>query len=179
MIEGVKLKQLDVHLDDRGYLMEVMRNDDKEFHHFPWEGLDGFGQVYISAVNPGIVKGFHMHEKQVDRIAVVKGNIKLVLMEIEKVEVTKIADAGLYMEPEFITYTEMEDRIKETMELYIGERNPMLVRIPVGILHGWTPITDEVALVMNVPTQPYNYEKPDEVRFPFDYMGYQWEVKNR
>ena len=48
MIDGVRIKQLVRHVDDRGYLMEILRDDDEMFIEF--------GQVYVSAVFPGIVK---------------------------------------------------------------------------------------------------------------------------
>ena len=49
MIDGVKLKDLNVMPDDRGYLMEMLRSDDEIFSKF--------GQVYISVGYPGVVKG--------------------------------------------------------------------------------------------------------------------------
>ena len=42
MIEGVKVKRLKVIPDERGLLMEMMRDDDEFFQKF--------GQVYLSVV---------------------------------------------------------------------------------------------------------------------------------
>ena len=51
MIEGVQIKQLKVHCDERGRLMELLRRDDKIFKKF--------GQVYMTTCYPGVVKGWH------------------------------------------------------------------------------------------------------------------------
>ena len=71
MIEGVKTKKLRVIPDERGYLMEMLRPD--------WEEYDKFGQVYITAVYPGVVKGWHYHKIQTDHFICVQGMAKVVL----------------------------------------------------------------------------------------------------
>jgi len=48
MIDGVATKRLRLIPDERGYLMEILRDDDKLFTQF--------GQVYVTACYPGIVK---------------------------------------------------------------------------------------------------------------------------
>ena len=47
-IDGVRTKALRVIPDERGRLMEILRCDDDLF--------EGFGQVYMTAVYPGVVK---------------------------------------------------------------------------------------------------------------------------
>ena len=61
MIAGVRTKQLTVHADERGRLMEILRRDDEVFV--------GFGQVYVTTVYPGIVKAWHYHKCQTDNLA--------------------------------------------------------------------------------------------------------------
>ena len=68
MIQGVATKTLKVIADERGYLMEMMRSDDPFFQKF--------GQCYLSVVYPGVVKGWHYHEKQTDHFVIVKGMAK-------------------------------------------------------------------------------------------------------
>ena len=58
MIEGVRIKRLSVHADERGFLMEILRSDDEVFERF--------GQVYLTTAYPGVVKAWHMHKKQTD-----------------------------------------------------------------------------------------------------------------
>jgi len=58
MIDGVVVKRLRVIPDERGFLMEILRNDDAFF--------ESFGQVYLSVAYAGVVKGWHYHQQQTD-----------------------------------------------------------------------------------------------------------------
>ncbi|MDP6669955.1 MAG: dTDP-4-dehydrorhamnose 3,5-epimerase family protein [Candidatus Krumholzibacteria bacterium] len=134
MIDGVIIKDLKRIADERGYLMEILRDDDEFF--------DRFGQTYVSAVEPGVVKAWHYHREQTDHAVCVSGMIKLVMHDDREGSPTK----------------------GETQVLFIGDRNPQLVRIPKGVYHGWKGISTFPSLVINVPDRHYDYENPDEYR---------------
>src|SRR4029079_1271696 len=70
---AVHVKPLKVIADERGYLMEMMRNDDPFFQRF--------GQTYVSVAYPGVVKGWHYHKIQTDHFVIVKGIMKDVMSE--------------------------------------------------------------------------------------------------
>ncbi len=40
----------------------------------------------------------------------------------------------------------------------------ILITIPPGVWHGMKGMGTEPAMLVNTPTEPYNYEKPDEFR---------------
>jgi dTDP-4-dehydrorhamnose 3,5-epimerase len=149
MIEGVVTRKLRVIPDERGRLMEIMRDDDELFTRF--------GQVYMTTVYPGVVKAWHYHRLQTDHVAVVHGMIKMVLCD---------------WRPESPTY-------REIVELFIGEHNPLLVIIPPLVLHGWKGIGEKEAVVVNVPDRHYEYKSPDELRLPYDSpeVGYDWGAR--
>ncbi len=134
MIEGVIIKKLKVIPDERGRLMEILRVDDEAFK--------GFGQVYLTAAYPGVVKGWHYHKKQYDSMAVVKGMMKIVLYDGRQ-------DSPTY---------------REVNEFFAGVYNPILLHIPPYVFHGFKCVSSEEALVINTPTEPYNYQEPDEFR---------------
>ena len=134
MIDGVVIKPLTVHPDERGWLMEILRRDDPSFR--------GFGQVYVTAVFPGIVKGWHYHQHQWDHFAVVKGTVKLVMYDRREASPTR----------------------GEIVELYPGAHQPLLVGIPPEVAHGFKGVGTEEAIVINVPDQPYDAAHPDEFR---------------
>jgi len=134
MIKGVMIKKLKVIPDERGRLMEIMRNDDLCFSNF--------GQVYMTSTLPGVVKGFHYHSKQTDQICCVYGMIKLVLYDVREKSETK----------------------DNLLEFFIGRDNPCLVTVPNMVLHGWKCISLEESLVVNIPTHTYDYKDPDELR---------------
>jgi dTDP-4-dehydrorhamnose 3,5-epimerase len=71
VIEGVEIKRLTKHADERGFLMELLRSDDPIFSKF--------GQAYVSMNYPCVVRAWHWHRKQDDHFVVVKGMVKVAL----------------------------------------------------------------------------------------------------
>lgn len=134
MIKDVNVKSLKVIPDERGRLMEILRNDDKIFRKF--------GQVYLTTAYPGVVKGWHYHKVQYDHFVCVGGAMKLVLYDARKSSST----------------------YKEINEFFMGAHNPILVQIPPLVYHGFKAVGNEEALLINIPTEPYDYKKPDEFR---------------
>jgi dTDP-4-dehydrorhamnose 3,5-epimerase len=150
MIEGVKVKNLRVIADDRGRLAEILRIDDEIF--------EGFGQVYFTTAYPGVVKAWHAHRFQTDYITCISGMIKLVLYDEREGSTT---------------YGQFE-------EFYIGIHNPILVKIPPMVWHGFKNIGLEEAIVINVITRPYDHKNPDEIRRPaHGDIPYDWSRKDR
>jgi dTDP-4-dehydrorhamnose 3,5-epimerase len=150
MIKGVYTKELRVIPDERGRLMEILRNDDDIFQKF--------GQVYMTTTYPGVVKAWHMHKNQTDNVCCVQGMIKLVLYDSRK---------------ESPTY-------KEINHFYLGVHNPLLVQIPSNVYHGWMCVSQAEAVVVNVPTETYDYSDPDEHRLdPHENdIPYEWDRKD-
>ena len=150
MIDGVKTKKLRVIPDERGRLMEILRSDDSLF--------EKFGQVYMTTTYPGVVKAWHKLLKQTDNVASVRGMIKLAL------------------------YDPREDSptFKEVNQFYLGVHNPLLVQIPANVYHGWMCVSQEEAIIVNIPTEVYNYEQPDEQRLdPHNNdIPYEWRRKD-
>lgn len=133
-IHGVEQKKLTVIPDERGRLMEILRNDEPLFKKF--------GQCYMTTAYPGVVKGWHFHKLQWDHFVCLRGMIKLVL------------------------YDRREDSPTQGMvnEFFIGENNHSVVSIPPGVLHGFKCVSDLEAMILNLPTEPYQYVNPDEYR---------------
>ena len=67
----------------------------------------------------------------------------------------------------------------EVNEFFAGVHNPILLHIPVFVYHGFKCIGEEEAIVVNVPTERYNYDNPDEYRIdPHSVeIPYDWELK--
>ena len=150
MIDGVKIKKLKVIPDERGWLMEMFRADDEFF--------EKFGQVYVTTTYPGVVKAWHKHEKQADNMACVAGMVKLVLYDARQGSPTH----------------------GKIDQLCMGVHNPILIHIPAGIYHGWMCVSDTESMVVNAPTEMYDYKNPDEQRL--DPHGgeipYDWKRKD-
>jgi dTDP-4-dehydrorhamnose 3,5-epimerase len=148
MIDGVQVIPLRTILDERGYVRHMMKSTDLHFN--------GFGEIYFSAIYPGAIKGWHVHRRMELNYAVVSGNIKLVLYDARK-------DSPTY---------------GETQEIFMGEDNYVLAKIPVDVVNGFRAIGDKMAIVANCSTIPHD---PDEIgRFdPFDEeIGYDWDIRH-
>jgi len=148
MIDGVVVKNLKRIADERGWLTEILRSD--------WGLLEKFGQVYVTAAYPKVVKAWHMHKNQTDHLSCIKGDTKLVLYDGRDGSKTK----------------------GEINEFVMGEKKPLIVKVPPKVWHGFEALGGEPTLVVNIPTEPYNYEKPDEHRLPPDTkeIPYDWKL---
>lgn len=145
MIDGVVIKKLVTHSEERGYFREIIRVTDDFF-------TEGFGQLSISQMYPGVIKAWHIHKKQVDWWYVHGGVIKVVLYDTRKDSPTH----------------------KELMELLMGDNQPARVlRIPPGVAHG-CKCTSGPANLFYVTSNVYDPE--DEGRIPHDdpEIGYDW-----
>ena len=134
MIKDVILKPLKVIPDERGFLMEILRKDDPFFQQF--------GQVYLTVVYPGVVKGWHYHRRQTDHFCVVKGMAKVVLYDSREGSPTH----------------------GEVNEFFLGDHNRTLLVIPPLVLHGMKGASPDPAFLINTPTHQYDYKEPDEFR---------------
>lgn len=146
MIEGVHVKTLKIIPDNRGKLMEMLRNDDPMYTKF--------GQVYFTTALPGVVKAWHYHQLQSDNFICVAGRILL----------------GLYdARPDSPTY-------KETNRFYLSLEEPKLVHIPKMVYHGFKCVSPNEAMVINVISEVYNYKNPDELRLDENdpAIGFDW-----
>jgi dTDP-4-dehydrorhamnose 3,5-epimerase len=154
MIKDVQVIDLVAHYDDRGYLVEIVRQaDDPEPHGV----VHQFGQVYlVGDMVRGTVRAYHKHEELWDWFFISHGSAKFVLKDDR-------ADSP--------TYGEM-------MTIVVGERRPRLIVVPPGVYHGWMSLEDDTQMV-STASHTYNREQPDEVRIPPDSFGDVWTVKGR
>jgi len=134
LVSGVTIRRLPALPDERGVLTEILRSDDPEYPHF--------GQVYMTTTYPGVVKGWHYHDRQTDMICCLSGEIKLVLYDQRDASPTRGA----------------------LNEVFLGDANRLLVKVPSGVCHGWKCIGEQTALIINIPDQVYRYQAPDEHR---------------
>jgi dTDP-4-dehydrorhamnose 3,5-epimerase len=144
MIDGIFIKPLRQIPDERGKIMHMLRADDPHF--------EKFGEIYFSVVNPGIVKGWHIHKEMTLNYAVVSGMIRLALYDPRPSSPTR----------------------GEVQEIPLGEANYILVRIPPGIYNGFKGLGDRPAIVANCATLPHDPEEigrvdPFENEIPYDW----------
>ena len=107
----------------------------------------------VFEVYPEIVKGYHLHKKHDEYIVCVKGNIKYVVVK------------------------EYPDGSRKINQFVIGERNPVLIKIPRGLWRGYKPVGGKSAVVMDIMSRPYDPKDPDTLeKDPFEF-GDVWNVR--
>jgi dTDP-4-dehydrorhamnose 3,5-epimerase len=151
MIEGVRIKKLMKYCDDRGFFMELIRDDENL--------LTRFGQASLSMSYPGVIKAFHYHEKQEDVWFFPSGNAQVVLYDLRDDSKTK----------------------DQTDVYYMGEENPIVLIIPKGVAHGYRVLGEKPATIIYFTTESYDPSNPDEERISWDdpVIGFDWTTKNR
>ena len=114
-------------------------------------------QVYQSRLFSGAVGAWSCHAHNVDRLFVNQGHLKVVLFDAREQSATS-------------------GRLNE---FHVGDARPTFLVIPPGVWHGLQNLGSSDALVLNFPTDAYNYEDPDHYRLPYDApeIPYTW-VRN-
>ena len=148
-IEGVVVKPLKKIPDERGCIYRMLRNDDPVF--------EKFGEIYFSVIYPAVIKGWHLHEKMTLNYAVIQGMIKLILYDNRENSPTK----------------------GNLMELFIGEENYCLVKIPPKIWNGFKGIGTKPAIVANCATLPHDPSEMERLDPFSDKIPYDWELKHK
>lgn len=144
-IEGVVVRDLRKHLDERGWLAELYRDDDG--------ATEGFrpAMAYASSTQPGVERGPHEHRDQADHFCFIgPSNFKLRLWDNR---------------PGSPTYGRV-------MTLYAGEDAPRAVVVPKGVVHAYRNVGHSTGLVINLPDRLYagpgRREEVDEIRHEDD-----------
>lgn len=148
MIEDVTITPLRRIPDERGMIMHMLRADAPHFERF--------GEIYFATAYPGVIKAWHLHSRQVQNYAVIAGMIKLVLYDDREGSSTR----------------------GEVQELFIGEDNYCLVRIPIGVYNGWKCIGTQTAVVANCATEPHDPTEMSRLDPFCNHVPYSWDLKH-
>jgi dTDP-4-dehydrorhamnose 3,5-epimerase len=145
--EGVHIREV-LHVPrDHGIITELYRPE--------WDptGLPVV-QAYQSRLFPGAIGAWSCHGRQTDRLFVHQGLLKIVL------------------------YDGREDSATHgrVFEHHAGDARPSFLVIPPGIWHGVQNLAASDALLMNFPSEAYDYADPDHWRLPMDtpHIPYSW-----
>ena len=145
MIEGVVIKELVTFPDERGFFREIIRVSDPFFS-------EGFGQWSHSAMYQGVVKAWHIHQRQIDWWYVAGGVLKVGLSD---------------RRPDSPTFG-------ENMELLMGDnQGAAVLRVPPGVAHGCKCLSGPAHLFY---VTSHVYDPGDEGRIAFDDpdIGFDW-----
>lgn len=145
MIEGVEIKELIMHKDERGFFCEIIRNSDTFFQN-------RFGQLSYSMSHQGVLKAWHLHKKQTDWMYVPIGEIKLVLSDRRE----SCATFG------------------KLVEILTGGRfGHKVVKIPPGVAHGYKIIKGPMNIIY-VTDREYDPSDELRIPDDDPRIGYDW-----
>ena len=146
MIDGVIIKKIDKFKDARGWLVEFWRSDEmKDFKP---------AMAYVSMTKPGMVRGPHEHVYQSDCFVFVgPGSFHLHLWDAR----TETHRHG------------PSKTAKQYEVIRVGEKNPSLVIVPPGVVHGYKCVSKTEGVIINIPDKLYagegKKEDVDEIRW--------------
>jgi dTDP-4-dehydrorhamnose 3,5-epimerase len=145
MIEGVQIKQLSTHPDERGFFREVLRVTD------PILG-EGFGQFSHSLMHYGVIKAWHIHPTQIDWWYVPIGALKVALHDLREDSPTN----GI------------------TSELLLGEvYGAQVLKIPAGIAHGCAALMGPTHLFY-ITSKVFDPQEEGRIAYDDPEIGYDW-----
>jgi dTDP-4-dehydrorhamnose 3,5-epimerase len=153
LIDGVRIRQVALWPDDRGYFLEALRMG---------QGLgSGFDpattQVSCAVSYPGTIKAFHYHQHQTDLWLTVGGMLQVALVDLRTESPTYGA--------------------KNTM--YVGPLRPWQVLIPPGVGHGYKVIGTDAATLVYVTDRLYDPKDEGRIAYDEESIGYDWELQHK
>jgi dTDP-4-dehydrorhamnose 3,5-epimerase len=146
MIQGVEVKKLVTHADERGFFREIVRTTESIVS-------EGWAQVSHSLMHPGVAKAWHLHRTQIDWWYVPVGDLKVALYDTREGSPTR----------------------GQLDELFLGEHyEAQLLKVPAGVAHGCRAIGTTAHLIY-LTSKVYDPEH-EELRIPHDdaSIGYDW-----
>ena len=146
-MEGLRIKELLLYRDQRGWLGEIMREDESEMRP---------SMSYLSMTMPGLARGPHEHSKQTDVFCFI-GKFRLYLWDNRKKSATfgskKIVDTSdnptVVVVPPGIVHAYKN----------IGSAEGLVINLPDKLYKGWgkTETVDEKRYE-NDPRSPFQIE---------------------
>ncbi|HKM79041.1 MAG TPA: dTDP-4-dehydrorhamnose 3,5-epimerase family protein [Candidatus Bathyarchaeia archaeon] len=141
-LKGVRILDIDLRPDERGFFAEVLREDCQEYLDNDW-----IAQVNLSYSHPDTVRAWHCHARgQVDHFLALQGAVKVCAYDDQENSSTK----------------------GRLVEIILSEKRPQLVRIPGNYWHGTKTVSSTPALVVYFVNRLYDKENPDEQRRPWN-----------
>jgi len=143
-IHDVIVQELVKHSDDRGWLIELFREDEIRPEYMPVMG-------YISMTQPDIARGPHEHVDQADCFAFIgPSTFKVYLWDNRK-------SSPSYGARQIVV---------------AGEDAPCVVIVPAGVVHAYQNVGGKPGMVVNLPNRLYagkgKREPVDEIRHEHD-----------
>ena len=107
------------------------------------------GDINITWAYPNRVVAWHRHQHQTDHWFVIKGNLKVGLL----------------------------DDAKNVRWVYLSDNNRRVLSIPPGVWHGYMSLGEEETILLYYITSKYDEKHPDEERMTPEASGVDWGIE--
>lgn len=145
LINGVIVKKLIRHHDDRGFFEELIKANDDFFR-------EGFGQLSHSYMKKGVIKAWHIHKTQIDWWYIARGTLHVALFDMR----------------------ENSPTYKVLNQFRLGEKGENIVlKIPAGVAHG-CKVKSFDAELFYVTSSVYNTDEEGRIDHNDPIIGYDW-----
>ncbi|OEH85508.1 dTDP-4-dehydrorhamnose 3,5-epimerase [Desulfuribacillus stibiiarsenatis] len=149
MMKGVQITPLKRIVDQRGMVMRMMRKSDDTFV--------GFGEIYFSIVNYGVVKGWKRHREMVLNLAVPIGSVKFVLYDSRDTSSTK----------------------GKILEIELGEDNYSLLTIPPMVWVAFQGLSNPFGMVANCASIIHDPDEAEGLPIDTENIPFIWQLGER
>ena len=144
MIWDVHIELLKRIGDERGKVLHMLRSDAPFFK--------GFGEVYFSVVNPGVVKAWKRHRKTTQHMAAPIGSVRVVVYDSR---------------PESPTF-------RKVQVVDIGEQNYSLIQIPPFLWYGFQCLSSTASILANCIDLPFDEAESERIDSSDPSIPYSW-----
>lgn len=144
IIQGVLLKQLPKNITEKGNFMSMIKVSDPYF--------ENFGEISFSTLHPEKINGWCIHTELTSNFVVLSGNAKLVMFDDREFSSTK----------------------GKVHEVYFGQDNYCLVKVPNMIWFSFKAIGADTAIIANCSTKPHFFDELKTVDIVDNHIPYKW-----
>ncbi len=138
LLEGMSVRHLTTHVDDRGSLVELMDSR--------WGQPDPLVSAYSFTVRPGVAKGWALHKEHEDRYANLSGEAEVLLYDVRPSSST----------------------LGQLCRVRMSEYDRCVVNVPIHVWHATRNLGSDDFVAINFPTRPFIHDHPDKYRLPLD-----------
>ena len=140
-IAGVTVRRIELFRDARGWGAELFRAGENAPEPSP-------AMAYVSMTRPGVLRAAHSHSRQTDILVFAgPGRFRVVLWDDRPGSATR----------------------GRKMTLAAGERNPVAVAVPPGVIHAFRNVSRRPAISLSFPDRLYRGRgrrgPVDEIRY--------------
>jgi dTDP-4-dehydrorhamnose 3,5-epimerase len=151
LIDGVKVVEMQLWPDDRGYFLEVARLGKGLTAEFPVAST----QVSVALSYPGTIKAFHFHQHQTDCWVPVQGMLQVALVDLRQNSPTH----------------------GKRNTFYAGTLRPWQFLIPPGVAHGYKVIGPSPAVLVYLTNRLYDPADEGRIAHNDPQIQYDWETQ--